>query len=243
MLNEGFESGTIPANWTVLNADSGTNQWSISAGNFAHNGSHSIQVWYESYEESNDWIITPPLMLSASRVDTISFWMIGSYSDPWEVLVSTTDTNPASFTMIDSGLANPTWNQKTYNLDAYGNAVVYVAIRALSYDLFALWLDDFVGPPIYTPGGLLDTPNVSISSSNSDVILSWDSVAGATEYHVYSSEDLVNWSPGYISVTAPVHTLSIDTTTSGRIFFKVVACNPSSPSTSTNTQTDLMEPQ
>ncbi|MDD4806324.1 MAG: GLUG motif-containing protein, partial [Candidatus Cloacimonetes bacterium] len=243
MLNEGFESGIIPANWTVLNADPGLNQWSISTGNIAHTGSHSIQVWYEDNLESNDWIITPPLMLSASRVDTISFWMNGNYSDPWEVLVSTTDTNPASFTMIDSGLANSTWNQKTYNLDAYGNAVVYVAIRAWSFDLFALWLDDFVGPPIYTPGGLLDTPNLCISSSNSDFTLSWDSVAGATEYHVYSSEDLVNWSPSYINVTAPDHTLSINTATSGRIFFKVVACNPSSPSTSTNTQTDLMKPQ
>jgi len=243
MLNEGFESGIIPANWTVLNADSGSNQWSITGSNYAHSGSHGIQAWYEGYVESNDWIITPAILVSDSRVDTISFWMFGYYGDPWEVLVSTTDTNPASFTMIDSGLAIPTWIQKTYNLDAYGNAVIYVAIRALSYDLFALSLDDFVGPPIYTPDGLLDTPNVSISSSGSDVTLSWDSVAGATEYHVYSSEDMVNWSPSYISVAAPGHNLSINTAASGKIFFKVVACNPSSPSTSTKTQVDLMEPQ
>ncbi len=243
MLSEGFESGIIPANWTVVNADSGSNQWSITGSNYAHSGSHGIRANYEPYVENNDWIITPALLISDSRVDTISFWIWGYYGDPWEVLVSTTDTNPASFTMIDSGLANPTWVQKTYNLDAYGNAVIYVAIRALSYDLFTLALDDFVGPPIYAPGENLETPNLSISYSGSDIILSWDQVAEATEYHVFSSDDMVNWSPGYITVAAPNHSLTISAAASPRKFYRVTAWNPSSPSANRTNQLYPQESQ
>lgn len=246
MLNEGFELGMIPANWTVLNVDSGTSQWSIGGGSSIHSGSYGVQVWYEGNVESDDWIITPALMLSTSRVDTISFWMRGYTSgayDPWEVLISTTDTNPASFTMIDSGVSDASWVQKTYNLDAYGNAVVYIAIRALSWDLFMLCLDDFVGPPLFTPGSGLDTPTVSISSSGSIVTLSWDAVAGATEYRVFSSDDLQNWSSNYTTVTAPNHSLSVSAATIGRKFFKVVAWNSSSPAAGAATQPAMMEPQ
>jgi len=99
----------------------------------------------------------------------------------------------------------------------------------LSWDLFMLGLDDFVGPPRYTPGGTLDAPNLSISSSGSDVILNWDPVAGATEYRVFSSDDLVNWSPAYTTVTSPNHTLLVNAATDARKFFKVTAWNSSSP--------------
>lgn len=245
MLNEGFELGIIPANWTVLNADSGTRQWSIGDWN-VHSGSYAAQVMYESDVESDDWIITPALLLSNSRIDTISFWMRGyasGWGDPWEVLISTTDTNPASFTVIDSGSSDATWVQKTYNLDAYGNAVVYIAIRALSWDLFMLGVDDFAGPPLYTPGGTLDAPNLSINSSGSVITLDWEAVAGATEYRVFSSDDLVNWSPAYTTVTAPVHTLSVNIGTSDRKFFKVTAWSSSSPAAGAFSQPALIDSQ
>ncbi|MCK9309819.1 MAG: hypothetical protein PHH43_02930 [Candidatus Cloacimonetes bacterium] len=59
--------------------------------------------------------------------------------------------------MIDSGaLYSANGIQKTYNLDAYGTAVVYFAIRYTGYDLYSLYLDDFEGHPIYTPSGNLD---------------------------------------------------------------------------------------
>ncbi len=244
MLNEGFELGMIPANWTVLNADSGPSQWSIGDWNSIHSDSYGVQVWMDGSAENDDWIITPALQLSNTRNDTISFWMRGySYGwyDPWQVLISTTDTNPASFTIIDSGTSDASWIQKTYNLDAYGNAIVYIAIRALSWDLFMLCLDDFVGPPLYTPGGFLDTPNLSISYSGSDINLSWEPIAGATEYHIYSSDDPGNWSPSYTTVTAPNHTYSTGAT--ARKFFRVIAWAASRASAGASPQPQISDPR
>jgi hypothetical protein len=154
-LNEGFEGGVIPDNWTIINADGGSQVWNAQTAN-PHSGTYSARVRYETSSlDNDDWLITPPLWVTSSTTDEISFWLRtynATSADPWEVLVSTTDTNPASFTMIDSGpgmLAD--YVQKTYSLDAYGDAIVYVAIRYLgAYDWY-LYVDDFVGPPVMVP--------------------------------------------------------------------------------------------
>ncbi|MCB0804589.1 MAG: choice-of-anchor J domain-containing protein [Bacteroidales bacterium] len=154
-LNEGFESGTIPDNWTIINADGGTHFWEPSTVN-PHGGAYSARVhWETTTLDNDDWLITPPLSVSADSVNEISFWMRtynGTYEDPWEVLVSTTDNDPSSFTMIDNGLGPiGDYVQKTYSLDSYGDAIVYVAVRYIgSYDWY-LYVDDFTGPPVVYP--------------------------------------------------------------------------------------------
>jgi uncharacterized membrane protein len=153
-LDEGFEDGFIPENWTVLNEDGGSKEWEASTSN-PHTGDYCARVQYESSSlDNDDWLITPPLQVSSATADTIKFWMrtYSTNDDPWEVLVSTTDTNPSSFTMIDSGIGGlPDYVQKEYSLDSYGDAIVYVAVRYIgSYDWY-LYVDDFEGPPIVVP--------------------------------------------------------------------------------------------
>ncbi|MCK9584244.1 MAG: choice-of-anchor J domain-containing protein [Candidatus Cloacimonetes bacterium] len=152
-LVESFEAGVIPANWTVINADGGTNSWVASDTN-PHTGNYSARIGFETSALNNDdWLITPPLQVTSATTDEISFWMRSHssfYEDPWQVLISTTNTNPASFTMIDSGPgALGAYIEKSYNLDSYGDAVVYLAVRYLGTYDWSLYVDDFVGPPIY----------------------------------------------------------------------------------------------
>ncbi|MBE0661290.1 MAG: right-handed parallel beta-helix repeat-containing protein [Bacteroidales bacterium] len=154
-LNEGFEGGVIPDNWTVLNVDGGTQVWNAQTVN-PNTGTYSARVRYESSTlDNNDWLITPPLWVTSSTTDEISFWMrtySASYTDPWEVLISTTDTSPASFTMIDNGTGNlASYVQKTYSLDSYGDAIVYLAVRYIGSNDWYLYVDDFVGPPVVLP--------------------------------------------------------------------------------------------
>lgn len=154
-LNEGFEDGIIPDNWTIINADGGTQVWNAQTNN-PHTGLYSARVRYETSSLNNDdWLITPPLHVTSATTDEISFWLRtynATYADAWEVLVSTTNTNPASFTMIDSGDGMlGEYVQKTYSLDEYGDAVVYLAIRYMgAYDWY-LYVDDFTGPSVMVP--------------------------------------------------------------------------------------------
>jgi len=187
-LNEDFEDGVIPDNWTVINADGGTHWWEPTTVN-PHGGIYAARVHWESTTlDNDDWLITPPLFLSSDSVNEISFWMRtynGTYDDPWEVLVSTTNTNPASFTVIDSGpgmLAD--YVKKSYSLDSYGDAIAYVAIRYIgSYDWY-LYVDDFVGPPVVTPScpapANLSATNLTISSAD----LGWTSQGDETTWNI-----------------------------------------------------------
>ncbi|MCK9309050.1 MAG: GLUG motif-containing protein [Candidatus Cloacimonetes bacterium] len=226
-MMEGFEGGTIPANWTIVNNDTNTQTWEIVEFG-SYTGSFNASA-VSGYSNDDIWLITPPLLVTTAPNDNINFWM-GSFlqqpAENWEVLVSTTDTQTASFTMIDSGTYTiHGYTYKSYSLDSYGDAVVYVAVRYIGegYDFH---VDDFRGPPVYTASANLATPTVSISSSGSTISLNWQSVTGATEYHVYSSDNLVNWSTSFTTVAAPNHTLSISAASSGKKFFKVKAYAP-----------------
>jgi len=223
---EGFESG-IPSNWTVLNADGGDETWHITSNPF-HTGNYAAQVTCESWDsgiESDDWLITPPLQLSLSHPDQIGFFLrtqCDVWDDPWQVLISTTDTNPASFTMIDSGDGQlGTFTYKTYNLDSYGNAVIYLAIRYIGLRNDNFFVDDFAGPPVFVTA--VNAPVMTIGYSGSDVTLNWNAIAGASEYHIYTSDDLITWSPTYTTVTAPTLTHTFSSVGVGKQFFKVTA--------------------
>jgi hypothetical protein len=221
-LIESFEGGVIPANWTVLNADGGTQVWQATTVN-PRTGTYAVRVrWETTTLDNDDWLITPPLQVTSSTTDNISFWMRtydGINADPWQVLISTTDTNPASFTMIDEGdgyMGN--YVQKSYNLDSYGNAVIYLAVRYMgAYDWY-LYVDDFVGPPIFSPSTLA-TPEVAISTVGANVVLNWAEIPYATSYEVMAADAPEGPYTLAATVTAPTYS----TASATKKFFKVIA--------------------
>ncbi|HMI07541.1 MAG TPA: T9SS type A sorting domain-containing protein [Flavobacterium sp.] len=100
---------------------------------------------------NNDWMISPEIQLSVSG-NTLTFWAKScdaAYGlERFKVGVSTTDTAPASFTIISAApyivtLPNVTYAQYTYNLDAYAGQPVYIGINCVSNDQFGFAVDDF----------------------------------------------------------------------------------------------------
>ena len=96
---------------------------------------------------NDDWMFTP--QLSSSAFDELSFWArsyIDDYNlDRFEVGVSTTDTNPSSFTIISTGPyieAPIEWTEYTYDLSSYSGDI-YIGIHCVSNDAFFLMVDDF----------------------------------------------------------------------------------------------------
>jgi photosystem II stability/assembly factor-like uncharacterized protein len=96
---------------------------------------------------NNDWIISPQTTLGMNSSFTL--W-VKSYTDQYgleryNVLISTTDNDPASFTSISGPTyseAPITWTQVTFDLSDYDGQTVYVAIQCVSADAFIFMIDD-----------------------------------------------------------------------------------------------------
>jgi hypothetical protein len=110
--------------------------------------------------QNDDWLISP--MLTLGMNSNLNFWA-KSYTDQYgleryNVLVSTTDMEPGSFTKISDEpyMEAPTeWTEMNYDLSAYDGQTVYVAIQCVTADAFIFMVDDIeisftVGTPEQT---------------------------------------------------------------------------------------------
>lgn len=121
-------NGTLPANWNPRTGNMGYYCFSATAN-----------PW------NDDYIFTPQLALGTGSV--FSFWA-KAVDDQWgaeqfRVGVSTTDTNPGSFTYFTAETVGDTaWQQFTYDLSAYNNQTVYLTINCTSQDRYVFMVDD-----------------------------------------------------------------------------------------------------
>lgn len=116
----------------------------------AHSGDKYVAVFNPSSgAPCDDWLIAPKTLVING--DKVSFWARGGnalYSEEkFQVFVSTTDTEVASFVAlspVETCAANSAeWVQYSYDLSAYANQEIYVAIHVTSVDQFYFCLDDF----------------------------------------------------------------------------------------------------
>ena len=139
-----------------------------------HTGDKYVVCWaVQNTLQNDDWLITP--QLGPDNFGTVSFWA-KSYSSQYnierfEVGVSTTDTQPESFTIISSDpyVEIPTdWTKYTYKLDSYDDQSIYIGIHCVSYDSWFLMVDDFVvteGDPTICCDGSLSWEEVTPGST------------------------------------------------------------------------------
>ncbi len=143
---EGFNSGVWPpAGWDTLDVDGGAAPpiYSWLPDIFSPlEGDGSAGDYYESENGTyiDDWLISPntgSLADVSYTVDSLSFWVIspgGTFKDTMQVLVSTIDTDPANFAVLDyfEVPGGFTWTKLTYALpDA---PIRHIAFRYLHYD-------------------------------------------------------------------------------------------------------------
>jgi hypothetical protein len=96
---------------------------------------------------NDDWLISPNIQLGI--YSSLTLW-VKTYSalydlEQYNILVSTTDMNPASFTVIsgDTPLEAPlTWTQVNYDLSDYDGQNVYIAIQCVSDEDLLFMVDD-----------------------------------------------------------------------------------------------------
>ncbi len=121
--------------------------WTSANGDTAHNGQRcGMSICPSDASQTDHWFISPQLELGTNS--SFSLWVLTAKAGSWgnesyEVMVSTTDNNPSSFTSISGPVDVPeTWTQHTYDLSAYDNQTIYLAIHHIATDKFMFWIDE-----------------------------------------------------------------------------------------------------
>ena len=167
LLSEGFESGSIPESWSLLNPDGGYNWYVWESSFYSHSGNYHARVYY-SASGSDDWLITPKLDIASG--DSISFWAKSSNAGSYEsfnVRISSTSAEAAaSFTdTLESVATTPsTWTRYTYALESYVGQDIYIAVQHTTVDGWYLFVDDFSGPQVWID----NSPVAALSKSAID---------------------------------------------------------------------------
>ncbi len=115
----------------------------------AHNGAAMLASLSATLPPNDDWLVSPRLNLGNDPA--LSFWArshTANYGlERLRVLISATDSDPASFTALNNGnwISVPdAWTQYQYELSAWQGQNVYLAWNCVSWDALALYLDDIL---------------------------------------------------------------------------------------------------
>ena len=175
-LSEGFEGGSLPTGWTVIDADNDGNNWEHSSATlgagYGHNGSDYCML-SKSYDNNtgaltpDNWLITPALTLTANS--TLKFYVCGQdanyAAEHYGVFISTTNaTSTSAFTMLNqwtvgAAKVQGAWEERIIDLSAYTGQTVYIAFRHWNItDMFYLDLDDVTVMAIPTSPTIIANP-------------------------------------------------------------------------------------
>lgn len=127
---------------TPVITPSATSDWT------ARTGDKAMVSFAATKPKNNDWLISPKVTLGASD-NVLKFYAKAGDAtygmEEFNVLISTTDTNIASFTKLKSEVIDGdiAYAEYSYDLTAYNGQNIYIAIQCVSNDQFGFILDDF----------------------------------------------------------------------------------------------------
>lgn len=151
--NSGYTGAFIVFNAAMTNPPLDPDDDPADGSNWvAHSGQKSMTSFAaipSGGQGNNDWMISPQITLGTDS-NTLTFWAKSASADYpndyFNVAISTTDTNPSSFTNIATNELSspaPEWHIFAYDLNAYAGQDVYIAINYVGVDQFGLQIDDF----------------------------------------------------------------------------------------------------
>tara|TARA_B100000508_G_C11465884_1_gene282585 strand:+ start:68614 stop:69387 length:774 start_codon:yes stop_codon:yes gene_type:complete len=155
LLEENFDTQGLPTGWERVDNDGNTPASDVSEYTEAWiykedpinagNGTFSSTSYFDPIDRADRWLITPSVTLGASG-NFISWKGLSSdpsFPDSYKVLVSTTDTDLASFTDTLLLVTNesPDWTEHELSLEEYASQTIHFAFVNTSFDGFKLYLD------------------------------------------------------------------------------------------------------
>ena len=146
----GFQNITVPnlgseEAWIVFAPGSDQLSQDMSEGYPAHSGNQFLASFCPADNTStpaaDHWLISPELSGVSQTISFFARVLTDNYgAESFEVLYSTTDAQPASFTKVGGeNITTTEWTEFSYSLP---EGTKYFAIRHTSQDIFALFIDD-----------------------------------------------------------------------------------------------------
>ena len=141
-VDEGFEGGIIPADWTIYDVNNDGFEWvAFQNPSTAHSGDWVAAV--ECYDnDGHDWLITPQVTIQAG--DAFIFFIKAWYgTEDFNVKLSTTGNSIGDFDItLESvtGLGSD-YVEYSYDLSSYAGSDIYLAIEWIQ-DTYCLVIDD-----------------------------------------------------------------------------------------------------
>lgn len=186
-IDESFEADSLPFCWGNIDTNDSGYTWNVfSYSNNAHTGIYSMRLGAPGYSQEAS-LILPQLAVEEQVNDVLSFWIMSTQVEDYEVLVSTTSDAEEDFTeVLTSGFSNSAYTQIEVNLTAYAGQDIYVAINAESSGSFSyVYVDDVLtsaSPDCLVP------ENLTASGVTTDAFtVSWD------------EGDAANWEIAYVA--------------------------------------------
>jgi len=242
-FSQSFEGGTTtPAGWTVLAGGDAAQTWTIanlatSAGLQAQNGTNMFTIGYGT-SAHNDFLVTPQFTVTANVTDKLTFW--GRSRDPFypetiSVKASTTTATAAAFTTVLNASIAPVsgtnFYKYTIDLTPYLGQTFYVGFHSQTTDMFYFDLDNVVLGSTLTC--IEPISPLTLTPTSSSVTVSWSAStsAPAQGYDIYHSTSgaapASNATPS-LSVGADITTGTIPGLTPGTKYYFYVRSKCSS---------------
>ena len=189
---ETFDSDSPTSNcWSVNNANADSDAWNTSYTFNTFSGDGVAMMYTDFNSGSNDdWLISPALVLTGN--ERLKFQQrVQSSSEPndFEVLLSTTDNLPASFTNVllaNAEYSNTTYQEFIIDLSSFtGASFIAFHVASGGLDGWRLYIDEVLVEeiPASAPGCASNfTDTADENCGNYDFSVSWDSVSGADGY-------------------------------------------------------------
>ncbi|MCB5228603.1 MAG: choice-of-anchor D domain-containing protein [Candidatus Cloacimonetes bacterium] len=196
--------------WQVYNMDESDQIWSaIQNYNHTPGGNFSaVHIWENVY--SNDWLVTPPLVLGADDW-MLNFWNMSLYPDDYTyygvmVTAGIPDPNIGPWTQVwNPASITGNWENESIDLSAYAGETIHIAFVYQGSNGPAWFLDDITVrsltsdniPPIISHLPILGTPRFDADYPVVAVVVDdtfWNSPIGGVEF-TYSTDGGDNWSP------------------------------------------------
>lgn len=189
-FSQSFEgSTTTPAGWAVIAGGDATETWEItdlatSATIQAQNGTNVFSINYGATAH-NDYLVTPQFTVTAGVSDKLTFWgrsRDANYPETISVKASTTTATAPAFTTVLAASIAPasgtTFYKYTIDLTALVGQTIYVGFHSTTTDQFVFDVDNVVLGSIVAcmePTSALTFSNVTSSTLD----LTWTAAAPA----------------------------------------------------------------
>lgn len=221
-LNEGFESGSLPAGWTEEFV-TGTTSWAYQTGDnnaidVAHGGTMNAIFYYGSSTAKVTKLVTPPMDLSTANSPELTFWHA---QDDWsgdqdELRVYYKTFSGDSWSLIPGATftSNITgWTKETFSLPSQ-SATYYIAFEGTGQYGYGVILDDIrVSDMVTCPE---PTNGFATGMTTNSALLNWTENGTATLWNIELG--LKNFSPTGVptqtGVTNPYTYSSLNASTS-----------------------------